>query len=140
MSLGTPRTDAPLTLSPVAADLPPLACDDEDDETGVILRAKLAEMRTAKVDGIYRRKQVREGPIDRSQIGFIQIALLRVLQDAAYPDRQQWIEDYRRIRNNLDAAIFMAEAKLKLHYGADVKKEARLASKNRTRGEGNQLR
>ncbi|MBN8736131.1 MAG: hypothetical protein J0H27_07660 [Xanthomonadales bacterium] len=140
VSLGTPRTDAPLTLSPVAADLPPLACDDEDDETGVILRAKLAEMRTAKVDGIYRRKQVREGPIDRSQIGFIQIALLRVLQDAAYPDRQQWIEDYRRIRNNLDAAIFMAEAKLKLHYGADVKKEARLASKNRTRGEGNQLR
>lgn len=128
VSLGTPRTDAPLTLPPVGDDLPPLDCDDEDDETGVILRMKLAEMRTAKVDGVYRRKQVREAPVDRSQIGFIQVALLRVLQDAAYPDRQQWIEDYRRIHDNLDAAIFMAEAKLKLRYGADVKKEARLAS------------
>jgi hypothetical protein len=128
VSLATPRTDAPVTLVPVADDLPPLDCGEEDDETGVILRMNLAEMKAAQVDGIYRRKQVREAPVDRAQIGFIQVALLRVLQDAAYPDRQQWIEDFRRIRSNLDAAIFMTEAKLKLRYGADVKKEARLAA------------
>jgi phospholipase C len=128
VSLATPRTDAPVTLVPVADDLPPLDCGEEDDETGVILRMNLAEMKAAQVDGIYRRKQVRDAPVDRAQIGFIQVALLRVLQDAAYPDRQQWIEDFRRIRSNLDAAIFMTEAKLKLRYGADVKKEARLAA------------
>lgn len=133
VSLGTPRSDAPVTLPPVADDLPPLDCGDEDDETGANLRMKLAELRAARVDGVYRRKQVREAPVDRSQIGFIQVALLRVLQDAAYPDRQQWIDDYRRIHDNLDAAIFMAEAKLKLHYGADVKKEARLASRRARR-------
>ncbi|QEX17950.1 hypothetical protein FRZ44_32540 [Hypericibacter terrae] len=126
LSLGTPRTDAPLTLLPVADDLPPLPCDDDDDETGVILRMKLAEMKSAQTGGTYRGKRVRQAPVDRSQIGFIQVALLRVLQDAEYPERQQWIEEYRRIQNNLDAAIFMTEAKLKLRYGADVKKEARL--------------
>lgn len=128
LSLATRRTDAPVTLVPVAADLPPLDCGEEDDETGVILRTNLAGMKAAQVDGIYRRKKVRDAPVDRAQIGFIQVALLRVLQDAAYPDRQQWIDDFRRIRSNLDAAIFMTEAKLKLRYGADVKKEARLAS------------
>jgi hypothetical protein len=135
LSLDTPRSDAPLVLPPVNDDPPTLGCEDEDDETGVILRTRLAEMKAARVDGVYRRRQVREAPVDRSQIGFIQIALLRVLQDAAYPDRQQWIEDYRRIRNNLDAAIFMTEAKLKLRYGADVKKEARLAAAGSSRGQ-----
>ncbi|WP_158884079.1 alkaline phosphatase family protein [Rhodanobacter sp. L36] len=134
-SLATPRTDAPLTLLPVADDLPPLPCGDEDDGSGVRLREELAELRAARVDGIYRRKQVREAPVDPSQIGFLQVALLRVLQDAPYPDRQQWIEDYRRIRNNLDAAIFMTEAKLKLRYGADVKREARLNSKRLARAQ-----
>jgi phospholipase C len=126
LSLATPRTDAPATLPPVAINPNPLDCEDDDDETGVILRMKLAEMKTAQVEGLYRRQKVREAPVDRSQIGFIQVALLRVLQEVDHPDRQQWIEDYRKIRNNLDAAIFMTEAKLKLRYGADVKKEARL--------------
>ena len=127
LSLATPRTDAPATLPPVAINPNPLPCEDDDDETGVVLRMKLAEMKTAQLEGVYRRRKVRDAPVDRSQIGFIQVALLRVLQDVDYPDRQQWIEDYRKIRNNLDAAIFMTEAKLKLRYGADVKKEARLA-------------
>jgi phospholipase C len=126
LSLATPRTDAPATLPPVAINPNPLDCEDDDDETGVILRMKLAEMKTAQVEGLYRRQKVREAPVDRSQIGFIQVALLRVLQEVDHPDRQQWVEDYRKIRNNLDAAIFMTEAKLKLRYGADVKKEARL--------------
>ncbi|HWA42576.1 MAG TPA: alkaline phosphatase family protein [Hypericibacter adhaerens] len=126
LSLATARTDAPATLPPVAVNPNPLDCEDDDDETGVILRTKLAEMKRAQAGGIYRDRKVRESPVDRSQIGFLQIALLRVLQDAEYPDRQQWIEDYRKIRNKLDAAIFMKEAKLKLRYGADVKKEARL--------------
>jgi hypothetical protein len=127
LSLAAPRTDAPATLPPVAINPNPLPCEDDDDETGVILRTKLAELKAAQTVGIYRRQKVRDAPVDRSQIGFMQVALLRVLQDADYPDRQQWIEDYRQIRSNLDAAIFMTEAKLKLRYGADVKKEARLA-------------
>jgi phospholipase C len=126
LSLATPRTDAPATLPPAAINPNPLDCEDDDDESGVILRTKLADLKDAEREGVYRRQKVRETPVDRSQIGFIQVALLRVLQDVDYPDRQQWIEDYRRIRNNLDAAIFMTEAKLKLRYGADVKKEVRL--------------
>jgi hypothetical protein len=50
------------------------------------------------------------------------IALLRVLDGAEYPDRVQWIEDLKAIRTGVDAAIFMAEAKLKLQYGLDMKK------------------
>jgi phospholipase C len=126
LSLATPRTDAPTTLPPVAVNPNPLDCDDDDADSGVILRARLAELKAAQSEGVYRRKTVRERPVDRSQIGFIQVALLRVLQDSEYPDRQQWIQEYRQIRTSLDAAIFMTEAKLKLRYGADVKKEARL--------------
>jgi hypothetical protein len=135
LSLTTARSDAPTTLPPVAVNPNPLDCEDDDDETGVILRTRLAELKAAQGEGIYRRRKVREAPVDRSQIGFIQVALLRVLQDVDYPDRQQWIEDYRKIRKNLDAAIFMTEAKLKLRYGADVKKEARLERKRLPRAD-----
>jgi phospholipase C len=126
LSLATPRTDAPMILPPVAVNPNPLPCDEDDADSGVILRARLAELKAAQSQGVYRRNMVRERPVDRSEIGFIRVALLRVLQDSEYPDRQQWTEEYRQIHTNLDAAIFMTEAKLKLRYGADVKKEARL--------------
>jgi phospholipase C len=125
LSLATPRTDAPAILPPVAVNPNPLDCDDEDDSV-VILRARLSELKSARVSGAYESEKAAAAPVEKARSGFLQVALLRVLQDAEYPDRQQWIESYRRITSNIDAATFMTEAKLKLRHRVDVKKEARL--------------
>jgi len=42
LSLSTPRTDTREILPPIAINPNPLDCEDDDDETGVILRTKLA--------------------------------------------------------------------------------------------------
>ena len=65
---------------------------------------------------------MREFPLTRSQVGFLQVALLKVLQTAKYPERQAWIDDYKRVQTGIDAAIYMAEARLYLRHGIDVKR------------------
>jgi phospholipase C len=130
--LDTPRTDCLATLPPVAVNPNPLNCEG-DDESVDVLMARRSELRLARARGGDGAR-----PLTRStQAGFLQVALLKVLVGVTPPDRDQWIEDYKSIETNLDGAIFMTEAKLKLRHGIDVKKVEREgrreAARNRER-------
>src|SRR3982750_626681 len=57
----------------------------------------------------YRDRQLERYPLTRTQIGFLQVALLKALQTAEYPERVQWIEDYKAVETGVDAALFMTE-------------------------------
>jgi hypothetical protein len=97
--------------------------DEEETEDGLLLRR--SELRIAKRTGSYRDRPVLEFPLTRTQIGFLQVALLKVLLTAEYPERVEWIEQYKEIVTGVDAALFMAEAKLKVRHGMDIKKLSR---------------
>jgi len=125
LSLPTPRTDTPATLPPVAINHNPLTCEEDDEDTEDRLLLRRSELRIAKRLGTYSEREVGGYRLTRTQIGFLQVALLKVLQTAEYPERVQWIEDYKAINTGIDAAIFMAEAKLKVRYGMDIKKLSR---------------
>lgn len=127
MPLDNPRTDAPTTLNPVAISDIPLPCEQDDETEQDRLMAQRAELRIAQRALAYRERRVEEYPVPRTQIAFLAVALLRVLDDAEYPDRLQWIEDHKQIKNGVDAALFMTEAKLKVKFRVDVKKLARKA-------------
>ena len=81
-----------------------------------------SELRIAQRSGRYDEQPVEALRPTASQIGFAQVALLRILQTARYPERQQWIDQYKAISNGIDAALFMTEARLKLQYGIDFKR------------------
>ena len=121
----SPRTNAPTTLPAVAVNPDPLTCEEDDEETEDGLLIRRSDLRVARRAGIYRDREVAAHRPIRSQIGFLQVALLRVLQISEHPERVQWIEDYKAISTGIDAAIFMAEAKLKVRFGMDVKKMRR---------------
>jgi len=127
LPLTSPRTDAPATLPPAAVNPNPLPCEEDEDvaesEDGLLLRR--SELRIAKRAGIYRDREVSRYPLTRTQIGFLQVALLKVLQTAEYPERTEWIQNYVAIENGVDAALFMTESKLRLRYGMDIKKTSR---------------
>src|SRR5262249_32792808 len=57
LSLSAPRTDTPALLKPAAVNPDPLPCDDEDDSV-VVLRTKLAEMRGASREGVLRGRRI----------------------------------------------------------------------------------
>jgi phospholipase C len=122
LSLDTPRTDAPATLNPPATNPHPLPCEEDDDETEDKLIARRSELRIAQRTGRYGERPVQELRPTASQIGFAQIALLRVLQTARPPERDEWIDQYKAIANGIDAALFMTEARLKLQHGIDFKR------------------
>jgi phospholipase C len=130
ISLDSPRTDTPTTLPDVATNPHPLNCE-EDDETADELLLKRSELRIAREEGIYKQRAVNEFKLASTQIGFVQVALLKVLQTAEYPERIQWIKQYKEIETGIDAAIFMTEAKLKLKYSIDLKKFSREGKQNR---------
>jgi len=119
------RTDAPTTLRPPAVSDIPLFCEPDIEATPDVLLMQRSELRIARQGGVYRDRAVEEYPIPRVEYGFLAVALLRVLENTEYPDRIQWIADYNGIKNGIDAAIFMAEAKLKVKYGMDMKKLSR---------------
>ncbi len=133
VALDIPRTDAPTALNPPATSDIPLSCEPVDDTQPDRLMARRAELRIAQNEGVYREREVHEYPIPRTQYGFLAVALLRALEDAAYPDRLQWMEDHRQIKNGIDAALFMTEAKLKVGYGMDLKKLERKAKEKLAR-------
>jgi phospholipase C len=120
-SLSNPRTDTPTILPDPASNPNPLSCN-ENDETQDTLFAKSVELRTAKQNGIYKERKVSEIRLTPSQIGFNQIALLKVLQSAGDQERVQWIQQYKEIATGIDSAIFMTEAKLKVKHSIDLKK------------------
>jgi hypothetical protein len=85
-----------------------------------------SELRIAQRSGRYNEEPVEALRPTASQIGFAQVALLRILLTARYPERQQWIDQYKAISNNsIDAAVFMTEATLKLQHGTDFKRFGR---------------
>ena len=127
LPLSLPRTDAPTTLPPVAVNHHPLPCDDEDasDEPVDILLLRRSELRIARARGVYRDRPVDRYPLTRTQVGFMQVALLKVMQTAEHPERDEWFDDYKAIRTGVDAALFMTEAKLKVRHGIDIKRLGR---------------
>ena len=125
LGLQNPRTDAPLTLhAPATSDIP-LSCEEDNETIEDLLMEQRAELRIARRTGVYRDRRVDAFPIPRAQYGFLAVALLRAIENTEYPDRVAWIEDFKRVRNGVDAALFMTEARLKVRYGMDMKKLAR---------------
>ena len=122
LSLGVPRPDTPATLNEPATNPNPLSCEEDDAETEDKLVARRSELRIAQRSGRYNEQRVEALRPTASQIGFAQVALLRILLTARYPEREQWIEQYKAISNGIDAALFMTEARLKLQYGIDFKR------------------
>ena len=59
------------------------------------------------------------------QTGFAYVALTRLLQQCAYPERVKWLEEFKSINTKVDAAKFLVEAKLKIKYQIDIKKVLR---------------
>ena len=59
--------------------------------------------------------------------------LLKVLQTAEHPEREQWIEQYKAIDTGVDAALFMNEAKLKVTHGIDLKRFDRANNPDKNR-------
>jgi phospholipase C len=122
LSLDSPRTDAPTRLREPAANPHPLSCEEDDDQTEDALILRRSELRVALRNGRYHEQPIDALRPTASQIGFAQVALLRILQTARYPERQQWIDQYKAISNGIDAALFMTEARLKLQHGMDFKR------------------
>jgi phospholipase C len=136
LSLETPRTDAPATLPDAAVNPDPLRCE-EDDESADALLARRSELRIAQRSGTFRERRVTDFPLTSTQVGFMQVALLKALQTAPYPERQEWIDQFTAIATGVDAALFMTDAKLKLRYGIDMKRFDRADNPDRkavTRG------
>jgi phospholipase C len=122
LTLAAPRLDTPATLHEPATNPKPLSCEEDDEETEDKLVARRSELRIAQRRGRHDERPVEALRPTASQIGFAQVALLRILMTARYPERQQWIEQYKAISNGIDAALFMTEARLKLQYGIDFKR------------------
>jgi len=127
LSLQVPRTDTPTTLNNPATNPNPLPCEQDDAVLQDQLIARRSELRIAQRSGRYNEEPVEALRPTPSQIGFAQVALLRILTTARYPERQQWIDQYKAISNGIDAALFMTEARLKLQYGIDFKRFDRSA-------------
>jgi phospholipase C len=79
-------------------------------------------LRIAQRTGRYNEQPVETLQPSPNQIGFAQIALMRILLTARYPERAQWIEQFKAISNGIDAGLFLTEARLKLRYGIDFKR------------------
>jgi hypothetical protein len=118
-ALETPRTDAPTTLPGPASNPSPLQCGDEDEDVLLIQRS---ELRLAQRTGVYRDRATVDFKPTSTQIGFTQVALLKVLQTAEHPERDWWIEQYKAMTTAVDHALFMTEAKLKVQHGIDMKR------------------
>jgi phospholipase C len=125
LSLATPRTDAPTVLPNPATNPNPLPCaganETNEESEDALLRSR-SELREAKRTGRFRDRANEHFERTSTQVGFAQVALLKVLQTAQYPEREEWIEQYRAIRTGVDAALFMTEAKLKVLHGIDLKR------------------
>ena len=119
-ALETPRTDAPTTLPDPAPNPNPLQCGDDEDEDVLLIRR--SELRLAQRTGVYRDRATADFEPTSTQIGFTQVALLKVLQTAEHPEREEWIDQYKAMTTAVDYALFMTEARLKVEHGIDMKR------------------
>ena len=82
---------------------------------------------------VYRDRATAELQPTSTQIGFTQVALLKVLQTAEHPERQAWIDQYKAMTTAVDHALFMSEARLKVQHGIDLKRFERVDNPDRPR-------
>jgi phospholipase C len=129
-ALETPRADAPVTLPDPAVNPSPLRCEEDDEDTLLLRRS---ELRVAQKTGVYRERSTEEFEPTSTQIGFTQVALLKVLQTAEPPERQKWIDQYKAMTTAIDHALFMTEARLKVEHGIDLKRFDRVDNPDRPR-------
>jgi phospholipase C len=122
ISLEVPRTDAPTTLPSPARNPDPIGCSDEPASEDELLRRR-ADLRLGRT--VERRQEEPDEVVGSTQIGFAQVALMKVLQTAEYPERERWIEQFEAIETNTDAALFITEAKLQIRYDIDFKRDRR---------------
>lgn len=120
LSLGTPRSDTPTTLNEPATNPHPLDCPQLKHMHDQLI-ARRSELRIAQSTGSYGGRPTESLKPSATQIGFAQIALLRILLKARHPERGRWIEQYKAISNAVDAGLFLVEARLKLQHGIDVR-------------------
>jgi hypothetical protein len=128
LSLESPRVDAPTSLPEPAQNPNRLDCHDEDEDIVLLRRS---ELRIAQKTGRYRDRRASDFPATSTQIGFAQVALLKVLQTSEYPEREEWIKQFKDIDTGIDAAMFMTEAKLKVAHGIDLKRLDRVDNPDR---------
>ena len=127
-SLAAPRIDAPTTLPNPAHNPDPIGCEDDTEDSLLMRRA---ELRTPR-DGLQRDAEMltaaaRAEPLPSStHLGFAQVALMKVLQTARYPERDAWLEQFKSIETRADAELFIVEAKLKLRHDVDFKRARRI--------------
>jgi phospholipase C len=115
-----PRTDAPTRLpEPLDAVID---CDDVEVETVEDLLASRSELIQARDAGVYQDHKIEGYEVTPMQRGFNSIALLKMLHNSEFPERDQWLEDFKNIQTGIDAALFMTEAKLKIQHEVDLKK------------------
>jgi len=122
LSLESPRKDA-LTVLPGVADSG-FTCED-DIKTQERLIGMRSELVSAQQNGYYRDRDIRESKASNMQTGFAYVALLKLLQQSAYPERVKWEEEFKSMKTKIDAAKFLVEAKLKIKYQIDIKKVLR---------------
>lgn len=133
ISLDAPRGDAPTTLPEPARNPTPLGCPDEPESEDELLRRRselrLRQSRPRPSDEIEGTEPV----AGSTNLGFAQIALMKVLQTAQYPERKRWMEQFKAIETRTDAQLFMVEAKLQVLHDIDFKRPRRTDRPRRTR-------
>ena len=87
-----------------------------------MLLIRRSELRLAQRTGVYRDRATADIEPTSTQIGFTQVALLKVLQTAEHPEREEWIDQYKAMTTAVDYALFMTEARLKVEHGIDMKR------------------
>lgn len=113
LSLTEPRSDTPTSLPPPAINPHPMNCGQDDLES---LLEQRSALRTARDEAIYGGERVPPSPMTPTQVGFTQVALLRVLNDVQEPERSRWIERYKAVDSSIDAALFMVDAKIEVRH------------------------
>ena len=115
-SLTDARKDTPSTL-PVIANSG-FDCS-EKEESEATLTALHAELTIAQKDGFFRKQKVSELALSDSEMGFSWVALIQVMQHLKYKEKLIWVNEFKNIKTDLDAAKFRTEVKLKIQYFKD---------------------
>lgn len=125
LSLDTPRSDTPTRLPEPANNPSPLQCSDEVESEDELLRRR-SELRLRQREPRPQDGYGEAEPVPSStQLGFAQVALMKVLQTAEYPERVRWIEQFKGIQTHTDVELFMVEVKLQIRHDIDFKRPRR---------------
>lgn len=129
LQLETPRTDTPTTLefnpatSLPGVDVSAIPCIDLLDIL-LLPERELTELRaelsTAPDTGHYKDPDAKLVEADPTQLWRAYVALLQILPASRYPETLKWMDEFKNISTEVDAARFLAGARLKLTHKRDV--------------------